>query len=289
MKRILVTGGSGMLGTALVRELTGRAVLFPVGPLHFDLRDAAAVGDAIRRLRPDVIVHTAAFTDVDRAESAVEEATAVNDRGTAHVAVAAAAVGAFLVYLSTDYVFDGLKGAPYVEDDPVAPLNVYGRTKRAGEDHARGVPGHLIVRSQGLFGRRGRSFVGAILGAADAGRAISVVDDVVTGVTYADDLAHGIRLLLDEDATGTYHVADVGPVRWSEFARAVLDGAGLPSVPVAKITASETGRPAARPKYSYLDTSRYAATVGAAPPAWRDALRRFFRDLAADGSTRPAP
>jgi len=269
-----------MLGDAVVRELTGRAILFPVGPSQFDLRDAAAVGDAIRRLAPDVIVHTAAYTNVDGAESHLEEATAVNDRGTAHVAVAAAALGAKLVTLSTDYVFDGRKGAPYVEDDAVAPVNAYGRTKVAAERHTRGVPAHLVVRTQGLFGRRGKSFVRSILDAAEAGRAISVVDDVTTGVTYADDLARAIRLLLDAGAEGTYHVANVGAVVWADFARAVLDDAGRPDVAVARITAAATGRAARRPPFSVLDLSRYAATVGQPPPPWRDGLRRCLRELA---------
>jgi dTDP-4-dehydrorhamnose reductase len=287
VKRILVTGGSGMLGSALVRELTGRAILFPVGAQHFDLRDAAAVGDALRRLRPETVVHTAAYTDVDGAEADPERAAAVNDRGTAHVAVACAAVSATLVYLSTDYVFDGKKGAPYVEADATNPLNAYGRTKLAGERHAKGVPGHLIVRTQGLFGRKGRSFPRAILDAASAGRSISVVDDMTTGVCYADDLALAIRLLLEAEATGTYHVANAGAVLWSDFARAVLDEFGRPDVPVTPISATATGRPATRPPSSYLDSSRYAATVGRPLPAWRDALRRFARDLQSDGNPLP--
>lgn len=281
MKRILITGGPGMLGTALVREWTGRAILFPVGITQFDLRDAAAVGDAVRRLAPQWIIHTAAFTAVDLAESSVEECTAVNDRGTAHVAVAAAACGANLVYVSTDYVFDGTKGTPYREDDPTSPINVYGRTKLAGEAHARGVPGHLVVRTQGLFSRTGKSFVSAILGAATAGRAISVVDDVTTGVTFADDLAHGIRLLVEAGATGTYHVSNAGAVVWADFARAVLDEAGRADVPVARTSAAATGRAAKRPPYSALDGAKYAATVGAPMPAWRDALRRCLKDPAA--------
>jgi dTDP-4-dehydrorhamnose reductase len=278
MKRILITGGTGMLGTALVREWTGRAILFPVGPQHFDLRDAAAVGDAVRRLSPQWILHTAAYTNVDGAESDPEACTAVNDRGTAHLAVAAAAMGARLVYLSTDYVFDGSKRTPYLEDDAPRPLNVYGRTKLAGEHHARGVPGHLIVRTQGLFGREGKSFVASILNAAAAGRAISVVDDVTTGVTYADDLAMAIRLLVESGATGTYHVANAGSVVWADFARAVLDEAGRGDVLVARIPAAATGRAAVRPAYSCLDTSRYVATVGRPLPEWRDALRRYLRD-----------
>ncbi len=280
MKRILITGGTGMLGRALVREWTGRAILFPVGPEQFDVRDAAAVGDAVRRVAPQTIVHAAAYTNVDGAESHVAECSAVNDRGTAHVAVAAAACGARLVYVSTDYVFDGRKCTPYLEDDATCPLNVYGKSKLAGEEHARGVPSHLIVRTQGLFGRDGKSFVGAILDAAAAGRAISVVADVTTGVTYADDLARAIRLLLDAGAEGTYHVANSGAVVWADFARAVLDDAGRPDVPVARITAAATGRAARRPAYSVLDLSRYAATVGQPPPPWRDGLRRCLRELA---------
>ena len=281
MKRILVTGGTGMLGTALVREWTGRAIHFPVSARHFDLRDAAAVGDSVRRLAPDVIIHTAAYTNVDGAEGSPAEADAVNDRGTAHVAVAAAARGATLVYLSTDYVFDGQKRTPYVETDPVGPLNVYGRTKLAGERHAEGVPEHLIVRTQGLFGREGKSFVGSIVDAAVAGRAISVVEDVTTGVTYADDLAHGIRLLVEAGASGVYHVSNPGAVVWADLARAVLDESGHPDAPVARTTAAALARPARRPAYSVLDGARYAATAGAPLPPWRDALRRWVRDRAA--------
>lgn len=267
-----------MLGHALVREWTGRAILFPVGPEHFDLRDPAAVGDGIRRLAPDVIVHAGAFTGVDAAEGNADQAAAVNDRGTAHVAVAAAAVGASLVYLSTDYVFDGAKGAPYVEDDAPAPLNVYGRTKLAGERHAVGVPDHLLVRTQGLFGRGGASFVRSILEAARAGRSISVVDDVTTGVTYAADLAAAIRRLVEAGARGVYHVANTGPVTWAAFARAVLDVAGRRDVPVAPSTSAAQGRAARRPAYSYLDGSRYAAAVNEPMPPFRDALERFLRE-----------
>lgn len=278
MKRILVTGGTGMLGAALVREWTGRAILFPVSGRHFDLRDAAAVGDAVRRLSPDWIIHTAAYTNVDGAESAPDDAQAVNDRGTAHVAVAAAARGASLVYVSTDYVFDGEKRAPYVETDPVQPLNVYGRTKLAGERHAAGVPSHLVVRTQGLFAREGKSFVRSILDAARAGRAISVVSDVTTGVTFAADLAAAIRRLVEVGATGTYHVANAGGVVWADFARAVLDEGGFPEVAVTPTTAAAFARPARRPAYSVLDTARYAAATGAPPPPWRDALRRCLRE-----------
>ncbi len=280
MKRILITGGSGMLGRALVREWTGRAILFPLSSRQLDLRDAAAVGDTVRRFGPSVILHAAAFTNVDGAEAAPDDAAAVNDRGTAHLAVAAATCGATLVYVSTDYVFDGRKGSPYLEDDPPSPLNVYGRTKLAGEGHTRGVPSHLIVRTQGLFGD-GKSFVASILAAAAAGRAITVVDDVTTGVSSTEDLAHALRLLVEKGALGTYHVANVGPVVWYDFARAVLDEAGRADVPVARTSAATSGRAARRPAWSYLDTSRYAATVGEAMPPWRDALRRHLRDLPA--------
>lgn len=278
MKRILITGGSGMLGRALVREWTGHAVLFPLSSAQLDLRDAAAVGDAVRRLGPSVILHTAAYTNVDGAEAAPDDAAAVNDRGTAHLAVAAATCGATLVYVSTDYVFDGEKRSPYLEEDPTNPVNVYGRTKLAGEGHTRGVPSHLIVRTQGLFGD-GKSFVASILAAAAAGRSISVVDDITTGVTSTMDLARALRHLVERRALGTFHVANLGPVVWHDFARAILDEAGRADVPVARTSAASSGRAARRPPWSYLDTSRYAAATGQAMPPWRDALRRHLRDV----------
>lgn len=280
--RILVTGSNGQLGTEVMDLLVAQDHHEVLGldlPEH-DLTDRDHVLGVVTSFEPDLILHGAAFTAVDLCEEQVETAYRVNCAATRFVADGARRVGAHVVYVSTDYVFDGSKGSPYTEDDATNPLNVYGRTKLAGEAHARGVPGHLVVRTQGLFGREGKSFVRSILQAAIAGRAISVVDDVTTGVTYADDLARAIRLLVESGATGTYHVANEGGVVWADFARAILDEASRGDVPVARIPAAQTGRAARRPPFSVLDTRRYAATVGSPLPSWRDALRRHLKDPA---------
>jgi dTDP-4-dehydrorhamnose reductase len=278
---ILVLGARGMLGTELVGRLPrsasgSRADVIAWDIEELDICDADAVVDALTRLRPGLVVNSAAYTDVDGCESNVETAMAVNAHAPGHLAAGCGKIGARLVHFSTDFVFDGLSDLPYRPDDAANPLSVYGRSKWEGEraiHEARCT--HLIVRTSWLFGLHGRNFVEAILARAEANEPLRVVNDQFGRPTAADDLADAVVRLLDAGAEHTIHFANGGRCSRFEFAREIVRRSGSRST-VEPISSQELHRPARRPAFSVLDTSRYTEITGAEPDSWQNALGRYL-------------
>lgn len=275
--RIMVTGATGMLGQDVMRVLTEQKHhCLGVSTADFDLRDGEAVRQAVLAFRPEAIVHCAAYTAVDRAESEPEVCTAVNGLGTLNVARAAVAVGAKLLYVSTDYVFDGSGDAPREAEDRPQPLNVYGLSKLQGEEAVRGVTSrHFILRISWLFGHGGGSFVRTIRRLGQEKTEIRVVDDQIGSPTYTPDLARLIARMIVTDRYGTYHAANEGFCSFAEFARVILR-ADRSRCRILPVTTAEYGSIARRPLNSRL--SRRALDENGFPrlPSWEDALHRFL-------------
>jgi dTDP-4-dehydrorhamnose reductase len=274
--RILVTGAAGMLGTDVCKAATD-AGLEALGHDHtgLDVADAAAVEAALRRAGPDLVINCAAWTDVDGAEASPEAALRVNGAGAGNVARAAAEHGAWIVHVSTDYVFDGSKTEPYVESDPVAPLSQYGRTKLEGElAVAREAPdSHTIVRSSWLFGTTGRCFPKTILRLAAERDELTVVADQVGCPTFTPHLAGAlIELGRTRRLGGVVHAAAAGQCSWFEFAKETVGSAQLP-VAIKPGVTSEVPRPAPRPAFSVLRSERAGAPE---LPEWRQGLSAFM-------------
>lgn len=274
--RVLITGFCGQLGRALVDVGRGQGWdIWAFSSSEVDLKDADAVQEAVRKAQPEVIFNAAAFTAVDRAEEEPEEAFAVNAQAVATLAGLADEVGALLVQVSTDYVFDGESQRPYKEDDPPHPLSVYGRTKLEGERAAAKARRHVIVRTSWLFGR-GWNFVEAIRKQLlNGARELRIVGDQTGRPTYAEDLALALVRLVEAEAHGIFHVANSGATTWAGFAREIVAQLGF-SVPVVEISTEEAGRPAPRPLYSVLDTSKFDSLFQPLP-RWQEALARYLR------------
>lgn len=277
---ILVTGAAGMLGRDLQRAFAGHEVTAH-GRADLDVTDAAAVLDAVAG--HDVVVNAAAYTKVDDAESDEQAAYAVNALAAGHLAAAAAAHGARLVQVSTDYVFDGTATEPYAEQHPRNPVSAYGRTKAAGEQLAlAGNPGRtFVVRTAWLYGEHGPNFASTMLRIAGQRESWNVVDDQVGQPTWTLDLATRIVELVERDApAGIYHGTNSGRTSWFGFARAVLEEAGLDPERIRPTTSAEFVRPAPRPAFSVLGHE-----------AWHDAglppMRDWREALAASGIARP--
>ncbi|NDD28039.1 MAG: dTDP-4-dehydrorhamnose reductase [Proteobacteria bacterium] len=269
-----------MLGRALFDAVINQHEVVALPREVLDVRDADAVRDCLAEARCEVVVNCAAFTDVDGCESRVEEAMAINGEGPRNLAAACARQGAALVHISTDYVFAGDAGRSYEEDDLPRPCNAYGRSKLAGEQAVRAtLDRHCIVRTSGLFGLHGPSFVRAILAAAQTRDTLRVVRDQVSVPTYVRDLADALRLLVERESRGTWHVTATSEgVPWSDFARQLLEAAGRTQVQVIDVTTAELGRPAPRPAFSVL-APRAWERAGLAPlPPPLDGLRRFLRE-----------
>lgn len=294
--RVLVTGAAGMLGSQLMLDAPGACM--PVGTdlvaaadgapevefVGIDLCDEAAVRDFFERETFTGVIHAAAYTAVDVAEEEQDLARAVNARAPELVAQACADHGIPMVLVSTDFVFDGTKGEPYLEDDTIGPLSVYGATKLEGEQRAAAAhPGGLsIARTQWLYGPRGRHFPGTMLTLAESRDSLKVVADQIGAPTSTLELSPALWDILERgerisgDGGGIYHAACAGSGSWCDFAKATFELGGLDPERINPCSTDEFPRPAVRPKHSVLDCSRLSALRGAPLLHWKQALQTFF-------------
>ncbi len=279
--RILITGASGQLGHDCVAEAERRGhKVFGFGRVELDITDHDAVNAAVQDIRPDCVLHCAAWTNVDGAEENEEACRRINVAGTQNVAEAAGAVGAKMIYISTDYVFDGRGTAPWTPEDRTGPLNAYGRSKLDGEAAVRNtLDQYSIVRTSWLYGGQGKNFVRTMLRIGSERDAVRVVDDQIGTPTYTTDLARLLVDMAESDLYGTYHAVNTGGyISWYDFTREIYRLAGIATT-VMPVSSEEYGAKAVRPKNSRLDTGKLTDAGFAQLPAWQDALERYLRQM----------
>ena len=295
MKPILLIGNTGQLGQELqqilvpfVNKLAPEKVI-ALGRSQIDLTQSESLRQLIAQIQPQVIINAAAYTAVDKAESESELATAVNATAPGILAEVAQKLGAFLIHVSTDYVFDGSQSHPYRETDKTNPLGIYGQTKLAGESAIRqNCAQHLIIRTAWVYGSYGKSnFVKTMLRLGAEREEIRVVADQIGSPTWARDLALAIAHILPQltpEIAGTYHYTNSGVASWYDFAQAIFEEAELVEFPLKiqrliPITTADYPTPAQRPAYSVLACEKISKILGTARPHWRLALRQMLRDF----------
>jgi len=259
-------------------EVIGTDIRAEKNPLDITKPDDTT--DFIRQIRPDVVIHAAAYTDVDGCELNLNDAYLINAEGTKNVANACKHADAFLVYISTDFIFDGTKTMPYIEDDVPSPISIYGRSKLQGEERIRQLLGqYIIIRTSWLFGENGKNFVDTIINKAESGEPLRVVDDQRGSPTYAKDLASAIAELLlttHNLQLTTLHITNSGSCTWYDFAKEIIRAKGIKGVNLKPVASDAIKRPAKRPKMSILDNTRFIKASGASLPSWQDALVRYL-------------
>lgn len=274
---IALVGGKGMLGSDLVDACARKGwTPIPLDLPELDITQAAGLAEAFPAC--DAVINCAAFTRVDDAEKERDICWRINADGAGNVARACAARGLPLIHLSTDYVFNGRKGSAYVEVDPVEPLNYYGASKLEGERQVlSALGGAVVVRTQSLFGLRGRSFIRAILNQLQQGKTgLRVVADQISSPTFTPHLADALlRLVEVKPPAGIIHVAARGHCSWWEFAGAIVERV-KPGIQIEKLSTADLNYPALRPAYSVLDTTRYTALAGRPMPTWEDGLDAYL-------------
>lgn len=274
--RLILIGAGGQVGSAVHRALQDRCDVITPGRVAADLERPDTLRAVVREVRPAVIVNAAAYTSVDAAESHPELAQAVNAVAPHVLAEEAQRVSALLIHYSTDYVFGGALHRPYTESDEAAPLNVYGRTKLAGDQAVLGSGARcLVLRSGWVYTGQGRNFVSTIRRLLREGKELRIVSDQTGTPTSADQIAEATKLALAKDAEGLFHVAAHGETTWYEFAREICSLAGS-TQRVTPISSEEYGAPARRPAYSVLSSAKFAEQIGPPPGPWRPELARVM-------------
>ena len=273
--RIAITGHKGQLGQALIETLSADEILGLDIPEH-DITQAHQISDTIAQYRPDVVIHTAALTDVDRCAREPELALRINGLGTHNVALACRRCGAALLAVSTNEVFDGQKGEPYYEHEQTRPINAYAQSKQAGEEYVRmHLSRFYIVRTAWLYARGGNNFPRKIVQAAEKYGKLRVVCDEISSPTFAPDLAQAIHSLIRSEQYGIYHMTNEGVCSRFEFARRILELAGKGDVPLEPITSDQWPR-ASTPPLNCVIRNLAGAQLGITLRHWDEALRAYF-------------
>ena len=273
--KVLVTGVNGQLGSEILKVFKDHD-LHGFSKEQLDVTNHAAVRACIEKIEPEVVVHCAAYTNVDGCESNADFAYRVNAVGASNVASECLKIGAAMVYISTDYVFDGQKGQPYYEFDEPNPINTYGKTKLAGEEIVKSILKRFyIIRTAWLYGENGKNFVKTMLELSKAQKMINVVDDQTGSPTNALDLAKAIKALIESEKFGIYHVTNSGSCSWYDFARKIFELRGL-DVEVKPISTEQINRPAKRPAYSVLKNFNLETNLKYSMRAWEEALEEYL-------------
>ena len=287
MAKFLITGAKGQVGHCLTEQLVGKAEILAVDRDELDITDREAVSQAVKTFKPDVIINAAAHTAVDRAESEVELSEAINVKGPQYLAEAANEIGAIILHISTDYVFEGTGTGEYKEGDQTNPQGIYGRTKLEGEIAVQQAnPRAIILRTAWVFGEHGHNFVKTMLRLAKDRDSLGIVGDQFGGPTYAGDIAKALIEMSNqilsgkENAFGVYHFTGKPYVSWYEFAKAIFAEAELQNILaksplVNSIATSDYPTPAKRPANSRLELTKIKQTFGIEPSDWQKALKNI--------------
>ena len=274
--KILITGSNGMLGHDLERVLKDKHELVLTTSKTLDITDKNQVMEVICENKPELVINSAAYTDVDGCEENQDIAYAVNGEGVRNLALACKEVDCPLVHVSTDYIFNGKNDRPWVEDDEIGPISVYGKSKLKGEEAILEIlDKYFIVRTAWLYGVNGRNFPRTMLELAESHPEITVVYDEVGSPTYTPDLACGISQLIETDYYGIYHLTNSGSCSWCEFARYIFEVAGI-DVNVVPVTASEFARAAPRPSYSVLENKNWIDKGFKPLRSYKEAIKEYI-------------
>ena len=277
---ILVLGARGMLGNDLIKVLGLRHDVIGKNSKDFDITNKEITREEILDINPQIVVNSAGFTNVDGCETEMEKALLVNANGIKNVALACKEGKIKLLHISTDYVFDGKKGEPYLEDDTPNPLSIYGKSKLKGEQYIKEImEDFLIVRTEWLYGEKGNNFVSTILKLAGVEEELQVVDDQIGSPTYTKDLAYAIGVLLEHNLRGVYHVTNRGACSWYQFALKILELAHIEGTKVRPVSSDICNRPAKRPAYSILNRCKFEKETGLTLRFWEDALAELFEAI----------
>lgn len=277
MKSIIITGSNGMLGHALILALSQHYKITGLDLPELDITNLSAVLSTVSGIKPDIIINSAAYTDVDGCETNIDHAFAVNGTGPRNLAMACSELDVPLVHFSTDYVFDGLATTPRKETDLPNPQSVYGKSKLLGEQHVRQLTNkHYIIRTSWLYGENGKNFVKTMLRLAREKDQIGVVNDQQGSPTYTRDLAEAVAQLIQTPAYGTYHITNSGCCTWYEFTLEIFKQAGIDGVQANPITTEEINRPAPRPRYSVMDNYIWSSQGFKPLRHYTEALRDYL-------------